>query len=392
MLYIIDGSSLLTTMFYANLPKEILFAKETSEKEKYYYKILKTKDGIYTNAVFGFFRSLLKILGNQRPEYLAVCWDLSRDTFRKKLYGEYKANRSETPEPLKSQFALCQEMLDKMGIKQFMSSEFEADDFCGSLSAKFEGYVPVGIMTKDNDYLQLASERTVIFMMHATAAKTEELYSKYDMKREDFPQAPERTFPFTPELIEKEFGVRACNINSLKGLMGDSSDNIKGVPGIGPVTAAALIHEYHTVDELYKVFAGADEKKLKQIAGDFKDRLGIRRSPIGYLLKKSDTELVGEAAARLSEELATIKRDIPLNAELSDLKTDINIDGMKQEFMRMEFNSKEFTNLDNIGNETPRKVYSQENKEDLNPGSRDFNDSDFEDFDFEKEDGNPFEK
>ena len=138
MLYIIDGSSLLTTMFYANLPKEILFAKETSEKEKYYYKILKLKTA-YILMPFWLFSGLFLRYLETRGQSILLYAGIFQGNFQKKLYGEYKANRSETPEPLKSQFALCQEMLDKMGIKQFMSSEFEADDFCGSLSAKFEG-------------------------------------------------------------------------------------------------------------------------------------------------------------------------------------------------------------------------------------------------------------
>ena len=105
-LLIIDGSSLLSTQFYGNLPKEILFAKTEEEKEKYFYKIMQTSKGVYTNAVYGFLRTLFKIIKDQKPKYLAVTWDISRNTFRRELYADYKGNRGETLKPLKEQLKL----------------------------------------------------------------------------------------------------------------------------------------------------------------------------------------------------------------------------------------------------------------------------------------------
>src|SRR5699024_5300479 len=235
-LLLIDGSSLLTTQFFGNLPREILFAKTLEEKEKYFYKIMMTSKGVYTNAVFGFIRTLFKILKEQKPTYLAVAWDLSRDTFRRELYADYKGNRSETLVPLKDQFALCQDVLKRMGVCQFMDPMYEADDFCGTIAKKFEMTVPVKILTKDNDYLQLVTERTNLWMMHTTAEKTEELFKKYRIDKKTV-NVPERAFNYTPALVEKEFGISPAHVNSLKGLMGDSSDNIKGVAGIGEATA-----------------------------------------------------------------------------------------------------------------------------------------------------------
>ena len=104
-LLLIDGSSLLTTQFFGNLPREIMFAKTLEEKERYFHKIMMTSTGTYTNAVFGFLRTLFKIIKEQKPTYLAVAWDLSRDTFRREMYADYKGNRTETLEPLKEQFA-----------------------------------------------------------------------------------------------------------------------------------------------------------------------------------------------------------------------------------------------------------------------------------------------
>ncbi len=322
-LLIIDGSSLLSTQFFGNLPREIVFAKTPEEKAVYFPRIMQTSTGVYTNAVYGFMRVLLRILKEQRPAYLAVAWDLSRNTFRRELYPDYKGNRGETLAPLRDQFALCQEVLRSMKVPQFMDERYEADDFSGTLTSMFEGQVPVRIMTKDRDYLQLVSEHTQLWMIHSTAKKTEELYEKYGMRQRDY-DVPDRTFPFTPELVEKEFGVKPESVNSLKGLQGDASDNIKGVPGVGEMTAAALIHEYGSVEALYDALRGLDEKGKKALAEDWKTRLGIKRSPMGPLLKTSETELVGEKAALLSKTLATIKRDIPVSVTLEELRLQID--------------------------------------------------------------------
>ncbi len=344
-LLIIDGSSLLTTQFFGNLPREIIFAKTMEEKEVYFPKIMQTTGGVYTNAVYGFLRVLLKILKEQKPKYLAVAWDVSRDTFRRELYPDYKGNRGETMAPLKEQFILCQEVLRKMQIPQFMDEHFEADDFSGTLTNMFEDKVPVRIMTKDHDYLQLVSERTQLWMIHSTAKKTEELYEKYGMRQKDY-NVPDRTFPFDPELVEKEFGILPQSVNSLKGLQGDASDNIKGVPGIGEMTAVALIHEYGSVDELYRVLRETDDAGRKKLAEYWKTSLGIKRSPLGALLKESETELVGEKAARLSTQLATIKKDIPLEVTLEDLSIKIDKQAAEEEFARLEFKSLKLPELD----------------------------------------------
>lgn len=310
-LLIIDGSSLLTTQFYGNLPKEIMFAKTMEEKEQYFNRIMQTTQGTYTNAIYGFLRVLLKILKEQHPTYLAVAWDLSRNTFRREIYKEYKGNRGETLVPLKEQFILCQQLLRDMNVPQFMDERYEADDFSGTLAALLEDKVPIRIMTKDNDYLQLVTEQTNIWMIHGTSQKTEELYQKYHINQKKA-NTPDRTFPFTPELVKAEFGVEPESINSLKGLQGDASDNIKGVPGVGETTAAVLIGKYKTVEALYDAIRGLDESERKKLAAEWKTELGLKRSPMNYLLKTSETELVGESAAILSKQLATIKRDIPL--------------------------------------------------------------------------------
>lgn len=335
-LLIIDGSSLLSTQFFGNLPKEIMFAKTTEEKEKYFPKIMQTTTGIYTNAVYGFLRVLLKIIKEQKPTYLAVTWDISRNTFRREIYPDYKGNRGETLEPLKDQFKLCQHVLEEMGVAQFMDERYEADDFSGTLCQKFEEEVPIRVMTKDNDYLQLITERTNLWLIHSTAKKTDELYEKYGLSKKEV-NAPDRTFLFTPELVEKEFGILPSSVPSLKGIQGDSSDNIKGVPGVGEATAVALIKEYKTVEHLYEVLNQLDEAGKKEL-NEYWKTLGIKRTPINALLKISDTEIVGEKAAMLSKTLATIKKDIELeNLSLEQLRIHINTEKAQKCFQELEF-------------------------------------------------------
>lgn len=336
---IIDGSSLLTTQFYGNLPKEIMFAKTIEEKEKFYHKIMKNSKGVYTNAIYGFFRTLFKILRDQAPSHLAVAWDISRNTFRRELYSEYKAQRSETVQPLKDQFILCQKALEQMGICQLMNEKYEADDFSGTLAALFENEIPVRIMTKDNDYLQLITENTRLWLIHGNAKKTEELFKKYNMDPAQM-HIPDRTFEFTPQLVKEEFGIEPASVPSLKGLQGDSSDNIKGVPGVGEKAAAALIGYYGTVDKLYDDIIGADEEKRSEINAKWKKELGLSRSPMVYLLKEDNDALVGEKAARLSTQLATIKRDVELPSnDLNDYLLKFSVDGAKKILNELEFKS-----------------------------------------------------
>lgn len=362
ILLLVDGSSLLTTQYYGNLPREILFAKTEEDKKKFYHKIMQTGSGIYTNAVYGFMRTLVKIIKDQKPKYLAVAWDKSRNTFRRRIYSDYKGNRGETPVPLKDQFILCEELLKSMNIKQFMDDEFEADDFCGTLAKKFENSIPVKILTKDNDYLQLVTENTNLWLMHSTVQKTDELYKKYGIKHEA--DVPDRAFNLTPELVKKEFGVWPDSISSLKGLQGDSSDNIKGVPGVGPATAVSLIAHYETVESLYDDIRDLDEKGQKAKALEWKEKLGISRSPLGQLLKKSENELVGEEAAFISKKLATIKCDIPLDdVTLDTLELHIDTAKTRQEFMKLEFSS---IHIEDAGESVPEQKNEEKIISDFN--------------------------
>ncbi|MBO4788887.1 MAG: DNA polymerase I [Lachnospiraceae bacterium] len=334
-LLIIDGSSLLSTQFYGNLPPAVLMAKTVEEKERHFSRIMQTSTGVYTNGIFGFLRYLLKVIRQQKPTHLAVAWDITRDTFRRRLCADYKANRSETIVPLKEQFALCQDILRRIGVVQYMSTEFEADDYSGSLAATFEGEIPVRILTKDHDYLQLADERTTIWLLQQAQKKADELFGKYGIKKEA-PTVPEKAFPMTPARIEAEFGVFPESVAELKALQGDASDNIKGVPGIGAKTALSLIAHYKTIDALYDAIKAAGPDGEKALATEFKQTLGITKNPIPTLVKKEEGAVTGEEAARLSRTLATIKRDIPITESLADLSVKIDYTELKKILQELE--------------------------------------------------------
>ena len=338
-LLIIDGSSLLSTQYYGNLPRQILYAKTTEEKEKYYDKIMSTRSGVYTNGVYGFLRTLLKIINENKPSHLAVCWDLTRDTFRRKLYADYKATRSETPKPLSSQFALMQEVLRRIGAAQFMDETYEADDFAGTLSHRFSPEIDVKILTKDRDYLQLVNEKTHVWMVQSSEEKTEEAFRKYKIRKEDA-NVPDKTLELDEALTKAEYEIEPRFVTSLKALEGDPSDNIPGVPGIGHQTAVKLVNAYGDVEALY------DElHRIKDIGEDtlkarWKNELGITRPPLGALLKTDPDSLVGEEAAMLSKQLATISFDAPIGAiGLSDLKLDLNTEELTKVLLELEMNS-----------------------------------------------------
>lgn len=155
---IVDGSSMLSTCYYAVLPREIMFAKTEEEKQKHYGKILHAGDGTYTNAIFGMLKTIASLLKKQKPGYIAFVFDKTRDTFRRELYAEYKGTRGATPEPLKQQFVLIESILEEAGFRVLYSDDYEADDYAGSLVMKFRSQVPVVVMTKDHDYLQLVND------------------------------------------------------------------------------------------------------------------------------------------------------------------------------------------------------------------------------------------
>lgn len=325
---VVDGSSMLSTCYYAVLPREIMFAKTDEEKQSHYDKILHAKDGTYTNAVYGMLKMVISLMKKQQPDHIAFVFDRTRDTFRRRLYQDYKGTRGATPEPLKDQFALIEEILKDAGFQVLLSEEFEADDYAGSLVMKFREEIPIILLTKDHDYLQLVNDEYNVraWMVQTRQEKADELYKKYysfyGIKRKEI-ELPEKVFEYTAHTVLNEEGVLPEQIPDLKGIQGDSSDNIPGVKGVSSA-APILLREYGTVEEIYKAIheAEPDKKVLKELQDFWKNELGVSRSPYKAMTKTSEEELCGEKAAMLSKTLAAIKTDIPIDMKLDDFSSD----------------------------------------------------------------------
>lgn len=325
---VVDGSSMLSTCYYAVLPREIMFAKTEEEKQRHYDKILHAKDGTYTNAIFGMLKMIVSLMKKQQPDYIAFVFDKTRDTFRREMYSEYKGTRGVTPEPLKHQFVLMEQILEDVGFQVLYSERYEADDYAGSLVMKFREEIPMVLLTKDHDYLQLVNDEYNVraWMVQSRQEKADELYKKYysfyRIKKEDV-NLPEKVFEYTSDTVYYEEGVRPEQIPDLKGIQGDSSDNIPGVKGVSSA-APLLLREYGTVEEIYRAIheAEGDKKRLKELQEFWKSELGISRSPYKALTKTSEEELCGEKAALMSKALATMKTDIPIEFSLSSFSSD----------------------------------------------------------------------
>ena len=247
---IVDGNSLMHRAFHALPP-------------------LSNEDGVFTNAVFGFLSMLFKVIGDEQPRYLAVAFDLHGPTFRHKDYSEYKAGRKPTAPELKPQFDLVRECLTKMGVKILTCPTFEADDILGTFARRCEeAGIPALLVTGDRDSMQLVTETSSV------------LYTRRGVSD---------VVRYTPEKVLEDFGVTPAQIPDLKGLMGDASDNIPGVPGIGEKTAVRLLTAYGTL-----------ENALDHADADLKG-------------KQREKLLDGRMSGLMSKKIATITRYVPLD-------------------------------------------------------------------------------
>lgn len=250
---IVDGHSLMYRAFHALPPMDA--------------------DGVHTNAVHGFLSMLMKVFREQRPQYCAVAFDDRTPTFRHEGYEAYKAGRAPMPDELRPQFPLIQEILKEMGIGVVILPRWEADDILGTISRQAnERGIEALLLTGDRDALQLVSDDTKM------------LFTKRGISE---------TILFTPQGVKEHFGVSPEQVTDWKGLMGDSSDNIPGIPGVGEKTAVKLLDSYGSLEG---VLAHAD---------DIKGKLGE---------KVRDNK----EQARMSKYLATIDRNAPLTATFGD--------------------------------------------------------------------------
>ena len=283
-LLIIDGSSLLSTSFYATATA-YLMAKTDEDKENALERLMKTSDGRYTNGVFPFMRTLLSLIKKNQPTHLAVVWDVSRQTFRQEIAGgTYKGTRKATPHPLKEQFISTQNLLQGI-IPQFLSGRddeevYEADDFAGSLAKRFQTEIPVFLHTKDEDYLQLVDSNTRVWL---GSSKADKMFEDLNLNRQEF-NVPDGFFEFTLSTLEDIKGLEPYQIVEYKALCGDTSDNIPGVKGVGEKAVIPLLQEYGTIEAIYETIENLSAKEEKELKKFFKESLGIGRSPISYML------------------------------------------------------------------------------------------------------------
>lgn len=237
-LYLIDGSSMLYRAFFA-------------------IRDLKTKTGIPTNALYGFLRMFFKIKKEYDMKYVAVAFDRKEKTIRAESYDAYKANREKAPDELNIQFGLIRDILNDMGIKFFDMIGYEADDIIGSISKKFsdKGHEVI-IFTGDKDYLQLVDENITVMYNKRGISELEE----YDLKK-----------------IRENYDLNPKDLIELKGLMGDKSDNIPGVYGIGEKTGIKLVKEFGKIENIYDNLDNISSKSTKnKLEGNLKTALMSR--------------------------------------------------------------------------------------------------------------------
>ncbi len=274
---IIDGSSLIHRAFYA-LP------------------LLTNREGVFTNAAYGFTNMFLKILDNEQPDCVIVLFDKSRITFRNKQYEEYKSNRKKTPSELKPQFSLVKKIIRAMGVECYELEGYEADDLIGTIAKKSEENGAHNIIiTGDKDALQLVSNTTEVLLTKKGISKLEK---------------------YSTEDIKEKYGLIPDQLIELKGLMGDQSDNIPGVSGVGEKTALKLLHKFSTIENLYN--------NLEDIKGKLKEKLQNNKD-----------------MAFLSKKLATIDTNVPMEIDVEEC----NWQGPDYEKLLNIFKDLEFTSL-----------------------------------------------
>ncbi len=281
---LVDGNNIMNRAFYGIMGS----------------KMLMTADGTYTNAVYGFFSILFKIIEDVKPDYLAVAFDLKAPTKRHKMYDGYKANRKGMPDELASQMPIIKKILEAMHITVVEKKGYEADDILGTLSRLGEeNECDVTILSGDRDTFQLVTPHIKVRIPRTKMGKTE-------------------TEDFTVEKIKEVYGIEPKKLIEVKGLMGDTSDNIPGVPGVGEKTALALVKKYHSIVQLYnRIDEGKDELK------------GATRKKI----------VENRDLAFLSKELGTIDLKVPLEMTMDQFATqEWDKETVYQIFRELKFN------------------------------------------------------
>ncbi|NRD76082.1 DNA polymerase I [Bacillus sp. BRMEA1] len=313
-LVLIDGNSIAYRAFFA-LP------------------LLNNDKGIHTNAVYGFTMMLMKILEEEKPTHILVAFDAGKTTFRHKTFEEYKGGRQKTPAELSEQFPFIRELLDAYGIARYELENYEADDIIGTLSlqAEKDGF-GVKVISGDKDLTQLSSSNTTVGITRKGITDIEE---------------------YTPEHIQEKYGLTPEQIIDMKGLMGDTSDNIPGVPGVGEKTAIKLLKEFSTLENLLESIDQVSGNKLKEKLEEFKGQALMskklatieRQAPIEVKLP----EMVYDGFTK--EKVAALYKELGFSSLLDKLGEDVH------EAAQVEFREIEFVIPDHITDE----IFSNEN-------------------------------
>lgn len=280
---LLDGNSLAYRAFFA-LP------------------LLTNDQGIHTNAVYGFTMMLQNILEEEKPTHMLVAWDAGKTTFRHATYEEYKGGRQKTPSELSEQFPYMRKLLKAYNIPQYELDQYEADDIIGTLSNKGNAEeTEVVVISGDKDLTQLATDLTTVRITRKGITDTE---------------------TYTPDHVMEKYGITPPQIIDMKGLMGDSSDNIPGVPGVGEKTALKLLKEYGTIENIYASLDRITAKKLNENLTTYEEQ------------------------AYMSRDLATIEVEAPITIDIPDLAYDgPNMDSVVEVYQELNFT----TLLDKLG-------------------------------------------
>ena len=284
-LVLVDGNSILNRAFYGIMGS----------------KMLTTKDGTPTNAVYGFLAILFKIIDDIKPEFLVVAFDKKGPTKRHKMYDGYKANRKGMPDELACQMPIIKDVLRAMNIDIIEKEGYEGDDILGTLSVFGESQgLEVTILSGDRDTFQLATDKVTIRIPRTKMGKTEE---------EDFNR----------EKVKEVYGIEPKQLIEVKGLQGDTSDNIPGVPGIGEKTALKLIQEYSSIENLYSEI---EKGQAPDVKGKTRERI-----------------IENKDLAILSKELGTIDVNSPIEENLEEFKLEEwNNEEVLKLFKELNFN------------------------------------------------------
>ena len=308
-LVVIDGNSILNRAFFAIMGS----------------KALMTPDGTYTNAVYGFLAIMFKMLEDEKPDYLVVAFDVHAPTKRHEMYADYKGTRKGMPDELKMQMPIIKEVLEAMNIKIIEMAGYEADDILGTLSRYGEeNGLTVRLLTGDRDSFQLATKDTIIMLPRTKGGKTE-------------------TDIYDEDAIKETYGVEPVQMIEVKGLMGDTSDNIPGVPGVGEKTALKLIKEFENIENLYNQLDAGEAASVK---GKLRENL-----------------IANKELAFLSKKLGTIDVDAPIEKDLEECKVEEwNKEKVYQLFKALRF--KRFIERFQLGSLGDGPILAQEKKSD----------------------------